>query len=556
MYIPKKAHIRGAWKLFRMCATPRTFAPSHSFTRGGCGYNRHVMVELEYIQVYDIPVTSCVMKMANVSPGVNQEGRCSHFLPQTSKSEERGGYDCEFMEKPSDAVQGGECPVCLLVLREPCVTDCCGSKFCRCCIERVKRDANLCPLCNKPDYSFIRELALERYLKDLEVWCFNKNLGCEWRGKLRNYEEHLNKTPSSENQVIGCLFVEVECMYECGEWFQRQHITTHQTQECKKRPYSCDYCQDYSSTFEEVITFHYPYCSKHPVDCPNKCREHPFEREEITAHLNDECPFTIVNCSFRYAGCNVQVPRKDMCEHMKDWATHLALVTHAFMRENQDLRDTIKKMNHDCQGKIQAMQDELERLRTTQQERVQATRQDVRALQVQVQTTQDNVKANEKKMKELKLALTRYGSFPKVYRVKSVVNKVYLPSFYTHQHGYKMCICVYPNGYGNGRETHISIFTRLMKGLFDHNLKWPFRGNITIQIVKQVGDHDHVERIIPYNDETLDVYASRLTRGEWSSEWGYHQFLAHTDLNFDATKQTQYIKDNHIIVRLLEMELM
>ena len=516
---------------------------------------------------------------------------CSPSHPQTPKrvprKENRGGYDCEFVERPSDAFQGGECPVCLLVLKEPCLISCCGHKYCRVCIERVKKDTKPCPLCNKPDFSFMQELALERYLKDLDVWCCYKKVGCEWKGKLGKYEQHSNKTPSPESRVIGCQFVEVECMYECGEWFQRQHITTHQTQQCKKRPYSCDYCRNYSSTFEEVNKIHYPQCNKYPVDCPNKCREYQFERQALATHLKDECPLTLVNCPFYYAGCDVQIPRKDMSEHMKDWAKHLTLlasVTHTIMRENQDLRETMKKMNQDHQDKMKAMQ-EMERLQTTQQEKLQATQkgmqeklqdeqrsmkkklqvtqQDVQAMQEQVQTTQESVKATEdetenlsEKIEELKLALTRYAGFPKVYRVERTGNAVFLPGFYTHQHGYKMCIRVDPNGSGDGKGTHISIFVYLMKGSYDDHLKWPFRGNITIQIVNQAGDHDHIEHTIPYNDETPDDIAGRVTRGERSEGWGEHQFLPHSDLEYNAAKKTQYLKDNHFIVRVVKVELM
>ena len=577
---------------------------------------------------------------------INRECAPSH--PQTPtkpvlRKENRGGYDCEFVERPSDTAQSGECPVCLLVLKEPCLTSCCGHKYCRVCIECVKKDTKPCPLCNEPDFSFMQERALERYLRDLDVLCCYKKVGCEWMGKLGKYEQHSNKTPSPESQVIGCQFVEVECMYECGEWFQRQHITTHQTQQCKKRPYSCDYCRDYSSTFEEVNKIHYPQCNKYPVDCPNKCREYPFERQELATHLKDECPLTLVNCPFYYAGCDVQIPRKDMSEHMKDWAKHLTLlasVTHTIMRENQDLRETMKKMNQDHQDKMKAMQDEMETLQTTQQEKLQATQQgmqkklqvtqqdvqeklqatqqdvqkklqatqqgmqkrlqatqqgmqkklqatqqgmqeklqaeqrsmkkklqatqqDVHAMQEQVQIAQESVDETEdktenltEKIEELKLALTRYAGFPKVYRVERTENEVYLPGFYTHHNGYKMCIYGDPNGIGVGKGTHISIFTFLMKGLYDDHLKWPFRGNITIQIMNQAGDHNHIAMTIPYNDKTSDIGAGRVTMGERSGGWGFHQFLAHSDLEYNAAEKTQYLKDNHFIVCVVKVELM
>ena len=242
--------------------------------------------------------------------------------------------------------------MCLLVLKEPRLISCCGHKYCRVCIERVKEDAKPCPLCNEPNFTFLQDLALKRYLKDLDVWCCYKKVGCEWRGKLGIYEEHLNRNPSPENKLIGCNFVMVE---ECGQWLQRRYIATHQTEQCQKRPYSCDYCRDYSSTFEEVITLHYPQCDKYPVDCPNKCRvsEYLFERQELESHLKDECPLTLVDCLFHYAGCDVQLPRKVMPEHMKETATHLTLlasITHKLVKENQEYDKTCKALQQEVTG--------------------------------------------------------------------------------------------------------------------------------------------------------------------------------------------------------------
>ena len=65
-------------------------------------------------------------------------------------------------------------------------------------------------------------------------------------------------------------------------------------------------------------------------------------------------------------------------------------------------------------------------------------------------------------------------------------------------------VCVYPNENGDGEGTHVSIFTCMMRGPFDNDLKWPFRGEITIQIVNQARDHDHIENTISYDDKTPD----------------------------------------------------
>ena len=68
-----------------------------------------------------------------------------------------------------------------------------------------------------------------------------------------------------------------------------------------------------------------------------------------------------------------------------------------------------------------------------------------------------------------------------------------------------MCVNVEPNGYRAGKGTHVSIFAFVMRGPFDDHLKWPFRGEITIQIVNQAGDRDHIEMTIHYNDKTQDI---------------------------------------------------
>ena len=110
--------------------------------------------------------------------------------------------------------------------------------------------------------------------------------------------------------------------------------------------------------------------------------------------------------------------------------------------------------------------------------------------------------------------------------MKRTDDDVYLPAFYTHSQGYKMFAI--PIGNGTGKGTHISIFTFLMKSLYNKHLKWPFKGNITIQIVNQAGDHDHVEKIITYDEKIPD--ASRVVSGCWSDGWGESQFLAHNTM--------------------------
>ena len=48
--------------------------------------------------------------------------------------------------------------------------------------------------------------------------------------------------------------------------------------------------------------------------------------------------------------------------------------------------------------------------------------------------------------------------FTNFNQYKTDDDTVYSPAFYTSPKGYKMCICVDANGYGEGKDTHVSVY--------------------------------------------------------------------------------------------------
>ena len=86
-----------------------------------------------------------------------------------------------------------ECPICLKVLVNPHLVSCCGHHYCEDCIERVDLCNKPCPMCKEEEYkSFIDKKCL-RIINELQVYCTNKEKGCEWKGELKNLSTHLNK---------------------------------------------------------------------------------------------------------------------------------------------------------------------------------------------------------------------------------------------------------------------------------------------------------------------------------------------------------------------------
>ena len=240
----------------------------------------------------------------------------------------RGGYDCEFIERPSKGVQC-ECPVCLLVLREPHQVTCCGYSFCVTCVKRVQEDKKPCPTCNEADFNAYSNKGLRRTLNEYRVYCCQRGDGCDWVGELGELDKHLNLQPPPEKLLVGCQFSEVDCTY-CVQPFQRRYVQAHQSDDCPKRPYACQHCNKYAATFkatyEEVTQNHWPVCPFFPLSCPNNC-ELVLQRQEVEHHMSRDCPLTLVQCDFHMVGCQVELARRDMPSHISENLTgHMSLL--------------------------------------------------------------------------------------------------------------------------------------------------------------------------------------------------------------------------------------
>ena len=261
-------------------------------------------------------------KLRQIEGSPREQPKIGALKPAPPK--ERVGFECDFVERPPDIFQS-DCPVCLLIIREPNQVTCCGYSFCRACIERVVTSKKPCPTCNEAEFSVFPDKRLQRSLYQFRVRCEHQKEGCEWNGELGQLDKHLNENPGLGNQLDGCEFTRVACIH-CVQLFERRLVTDHQIGSCPRCPFSCDYCGDYSSDCEDVVTNHWPDCGYRPVPCPNECGVYP-ERRNVHDHLNKDCPLTLVSCDFHYAGCQVRLPRRDILSHLNEkLSSHMALL--------------------------------------------------------------------------------------------------------------------------------------------------------------------------------------------------------------------------------------
>ena len=132
---------------------------------------------------------------------------------------------------------------------------------------------------------------------------------------------------------------------------------------------------------------------------------------------------------------------------------------------------------------------------------------------------------------------------------KSSNASVFSPPIYSSPGGYKMCINVVPNGSGEGKSTHISVFAYLMRGENDDHLPWPFTGTVVVELLNQLADQKHHSTSTKM---TKDHDTSQRVLDGDRAESGYGQpcYIAHSSLEYNAAKRCQYSKDDCLYFRI------
>lgn len=118
--------------------------------------------------------------------------------------------------------------------------------------------------------------------------------------------------------------------------------------------------------------------------------------------------------------------------------------------------------------------------------------------------------------------------------------------YYIEEPGYKVCMQAYPNGFGTGRGTHLSMFMKLMKGRYDADLTWPFARMFSITLLDQrPGGNDKTRTLDPPIASEGSADAFRRPTSDMNRGWGWQTFMTHADLGTRA-----FMKDNCIKLRL------
>ena len=273
--------------------------------------------------------------------------RTSHSRCRVEKEKVRKAYD---LVKP--APDKYNCMICSGLLERPVLMSCCGQHFCESCLKKwYAEQGKKCPHCRNIGVTYLLNKERVRDINELRVYCSNKSKGCTWKGELGSLVGHVESN---------CGFTEIDCPKGCKMKLLRDKMSDHIRDSCLCRDYSCEHCQKkgtYHTITGECGEFgpclvhgrgHYSWCGQYPVQCPNECSK-TIKRGEVPIH-RESCPLEPIECSFSEVGCQEQLVRRDLDNHM---ATsdhqHLLLMMKAFKelkqetkKENEHLREEIK----------------------------------------------------------------------------------------------------------------------------------------------------------------------------------------------------------------------
>jgi TNF receptor-associated factor 4 len=227
------------------------------------------------------------------------------------------------------------------------------------------------------------------------------------------------------------------------------------------------------------------------------------ERQNLKAHLKDICPLQVEPCSFEFAGCSVQVTRKDKSEHLADnMASHVDLLAGVCAKYKTKL-DAKEKEVDQLQSTIASFKDVMKSHETL----ILSLNQKISQLQVSQQGAgQPASDISVPVFPPVDHYFLEFGYY------KQANKKWTSKPFYTHPGGYKICLNVVANGIGKGKNSHVSVFANVMKGNFDGDLVWPFQGEIVVSLHLEY--EDDIIKALVFGPKSPAKATQRVTEGE------------------------------------------
>ena len=357
--------------------------------------------------------------------------------------------------------------------------------------------------------------------------------GAEGGGCDKNFVE----TPPDELICLICQSVALDPQQLtcCGKLYCKTCLDKQ-----KKAANSCPTCRKVINSFPDYLSSR--RINALMVKCDNERKGCKWQSElaNLQGHITN-CKFNMATCKH----CSRKVARKDVSKH-----------------HNECPNVRIVCPNPGCTVKEQRSKMSGHRS-VCPKEKVPCTHSTIGC---EVMITRDSLQ--EHMEQHLRIAMDKIVVFQDVARLPPLgVYKMqnyeklkrnnedwYSPCFYTHEGGYKMCLSVSVNGFSGGKGTHVSVYVHIVAGKNDKNLLWPFRGEITYELLNQLDDKNHKVQTMKYDTNEIENH-NCVGDGGTSAGWGIPSFISHSALSHNPANNCQYLKDDCLYFRVTQVKV-
>ena len=276
---------------------------------------------------------------------------------------------------------------------------------------------------------------------------------------------------------------------KCNQKGIKGMLESHRKNDCPQRPHSCQHCGT-KDTYTTITGPHDKVCPQKPVSC-DKC-DWKGIRSTLDHHRNSNCPQRPFEC--RYCGergtyVAISGPHDAVCKRKPVPCPHNEC-------DSRILRVGIKRHLEKCA--YEEVPCKYAKLGCgTKVKRKDAPRHEADVSNHHELTLQTTLRLHDIVNKlnitpsPVTFALSGYA------KRKALDPVVVSPSFYTSRRGYNMAVEIHTK---NGEIE--AVFIQMKPGSHDSRLKWPYMGRVTIELLNQIEDQNHV-RLIEFNTEGI-----------------------------------------------------
>ena len=331
--------------------------------------------------------------------------------------------------------------------------------------------------------------------------------------------DHFNDRKIRSLNVV-CVNSAKGCDWSGELGYVEEHIS-----KCPYQHMTCPHC-GFKDRPEVVTTDHFTTCEEFPFPCPNGCGNDAVRRNKMAEHL-DICSKQVVHCVYKSLGCKEVLPRDKIEGHLCSCAeAHSKLALERVMELSAQMSEMCTLLKN--QG-------------------------------IQVPSVTSRIAAkpwleNKQPMKQPVLPwVIKMEGFQKKKENKEVW---FSEAVYSHFGGYKMCLNVDASGWGPGAGSHISVYICLVAGEYDDQLKWPFKGGLSVTLLNQLEDGGHfVDTVWPCDVEVPNNVSGRVTEGVVAGGgWGVHRFIQVQSLSCTGDASCEYLRGDVLFFRVERTE--